>query len=287
MTSLIASFLICTQLLTQFGWVQTEARPLESGQEDFDSVNVVNRDEWLAPVNVPKDLPWSTAAQKQAKSFLETEKNKLQKQIVDFRNKGAEKFIFEAMSDITEVTDYGYAKQIFRYRAIGENGKTIGFTPLAPANSYQTALGLIHYRQKSCSLLAFSLLSPKTWFTDQCEPQTPSPRNFLRASLGDYLAARPPTPLLDYWIETLNEVSKNRLVCTMNRESYLCPGLVTRNLSGNPAIPRQIEKSPNAYVSIEMDKTSLKSRVTCHAPDYIGLSKATFLSVDGYLQLKS
>jgi hypothetical protein len=146
------------------------------------------------PPVVAKNLPWSTAALKAATALIVIDRQNLEAELKRVKSKGAHRLqvIYEkqplASEPFADVEKYGTSFLPWHFIATTKSGSPRSKSASFPGDRLDIAHYLTKLKKDDCSLMGFSILNLATWFQPEaCAVATPTPSQFLRASLATAL----------------------------------------------------------------------------------------------------
>jgi hypothetical protein len=179
-------------LVIGFSSLVITAAPFPAGATATKSgeVKVILRE----PTVIAKDLPWSSVSLKAAMDLIVIDRKALDAELKRLKSKGANRIqvVYEnqplASESFADVENYGttFLPWHFTGNTVTSSGnsKSASF----PRDRADIAHYLTKLKEIDCSLSGFSIFNWATWLQpDKCEVVSPTPSEFLRASLATAL----------------------------------------------------------------------------------------------------
>ena len=142
--------------------------------------------------NVPKDIDWSTKALTAASMAQENFKSKLSSELKTQKSQGAVRLekSYSSADPAFSSTDWrNYVQDIRPYKIKGfdSNNRLVRISETFPEPTGFMAASMVRLANNKCSLKDFKIFDFGTWWQTSCSIETPSPSDFLRASLRSWL----------------------------------------------------------------------------------------------------
>lgn len=194
-------------------------------------INVPNYEPWKS---VSKSLHWDQSQVGFAEKIIDERKAELQKILDRFRALGADRVVQKQNDSNKKPNEYNPSlifdfseyypvldKKSFNKAIIGYKGSKKIKNAQASLPVRYLALGdyLITLKSSECSLSEFHWFNPFTWFESRCEIITPSPEQYLRASLISELWLHSPNQSFDLTRRALANLADGQYDYTLESTS--------------------------------------------------------------------
>ncbi|MFM6967101.1 MAG: hypothetical protein ACKOWI_07120 [Rhodoluna sp.] len=161
---------------------------------------------------VTDDLPWSVSLRKGAEARIQAQVAVLEDALRALREQGATRLVTRPIKDTTNVNERLARNGVTRIKLLGYSGKELvnpGGTEYQEFMRYGDYL--IRPSTISCSLVAWNLFIPSTWFDDRCTIERPTIEHYLNYSLRAFINYSNPRDLVFYLEGALKEMIKRKL----------------------------------------------------------------------------